>query len=82
MEADDEGRRRMEAMYGLKVLNKLVAAWEAQAADREYLRDNTVPPLSTLGTIIPSHFIGIVADDRRRVQHVESPSKKLTDVTK
>ena len=29
-------------MYGVKVLNKLVAAWEAEAANRGYLEENTV----------------------------------------
>jgi hypothetical protein len=51
LDADDEGRRRIEVMYGTKVLNKLIVAWEAQTADREYLRENTVhphPPLSVV----------------------------------
>ena len=33
----------MEVMYGVKVLNKLIDAWNAQEANREYLRDHTVP---------------------------------------
>ena len=32
----------MQIMYGVKVLNKLVAAWEAEAANRGYLEENTV----------------------------------------
>lgn len=32
----------MQVMYGVKVLNKLIAAWEAEVANRGYLRDNTV----------------------------------------
>jgi hypothetical protein len=57
LEADDEGRRRMEVMYGIKVLNKLIAAWEAQTADREYLRENTVRPLFEFA-ILACIFVG------------------------
>jgi hypothetical protein len=40
--ASEEEKRRMQIMYGVKVLNKLIAAWEAEVADRGYLQENTV----------------------------------------
>ena len=42
--ADDDERRLMEAMYGVKILHKLVEAWNEQELNREYLRNNTVQP--------------------------------------
>ena len=42
LEASEEEKRRMQIMYGVKVLNKLVAAWQAEAANRGYLKENTV----------------------------------------
>jgi hypothetical protein len=55
LEASEEEKRRMQAMYGVKVLNRLITAWEAETANRDYLRDNTVPTLLPLPTSL--HYL-------------------------
>jgi hypothetical protein len=63
LEASEEEKKRMQVMYGVKVLNKLIAAWEAETANRDYLRDNTV------------HTRPYVANLRRLAQLAASQSK-------
>jgi len=63
LEASEEEKKRMQVMYGVKVLNKLIAAWEAETANRDYLRDNTV------------HTCPCIANLRRLAQPAASQSK-------
>lgn len=63
--ASEEEKRRMQILYGVKVLNKLVAAWEAEAADRGYLQENTVRASSIVVFVsvilfLPFSFLSVI----------------------
>ena len=48
--ADEEEKRRMEVMYGAKILHKLLENWRQQEDSREYIQQHTVLPSNTPNT--------------------------------